>query len=63
MIRRKCFQEKWIRSKSKEIRIDPNLIERTIYAFELLSLLVKENINFVFKGRTGLMLLIPDFKR
>jgi len=63
MIKKTCFQEKWIRRKSKELRIDPILIERVIYAFELLSLLIKHNIDFVFKGGTSLMLILPEFRR
>lgn len=63
MIKAKCFHKNWISRKSKEIKTDPNLIEKTIYAFELLNSLVKGDINFVFKGGTSLMLLIPDFRR
>lgn len=63
MIKPICFQEKWIRKKSQELRIDPILIERVIFAFELLALLIKRNIDFVFKGGTSLMLMLPDFKR
>lgn len=63
MIRRYCFQEEWIRIKGKEINADPILIERTIYAFELLALLIKGKTPLIFKGGTSLMLLIPELKR
>lgn len=63
MIRKACLQEKWIKSKGKEISADPILVERAIYAFCLLRLLVKEDIPLVFKGGTSLMLLIPGLNR
>lgn len=43
--------------------IDPILVEKAIYAFELLGNLIENSINPIFKGGTGLMLLIPEFKR
>ena len=36
MIKKKCFENNWIISKYKEIQADPILIEKAIYAFELL---------------------------
>ncbi|MFQ5835990.1 MAG: hypothetical protein ACE5HR_08750, partial [bacterium] len=56
IIRKSCFQEEWIRIKGKEINADPILIERTIYAFELLALLIKGKTPLIFKGGTSLML-------
>jgi len=50
MIEKICFKSKWIIDKHKETSVDPILIEKAIYAFEL-------------QGGTGLMLLIPDLKR
>jgi len=38
-------------------------VEKTIYSFELLSLLVKSGMDFIFKGGTSLLLLLPDPKR
>ena len=63
MIRKVCFQDKWIRSKGEEIKADPILIERVIFALELLGLLIKSNIKLVFKGGTSLILVVPGFKR
>lgn len=42
---------------------DPLLIERQIYAFELLGLLRKTGKKFVFKGGTSMILLLPRAKR
>jgi hypothetical protein len=63
MIRKVCFQDKWIRSKGEEIKADPILIERVIFALELLGLLIKSNIKLVFKGGTSLILVVPGFQR
>lgn len=63
MIKKKCFKNNWIISKHKEINVDPILVEKAIYAFELLGNLIENNINPIFKGGTGLMLLIPGFQR
>lgn len=63
MIDRTCFESKWITSKHRETNADPILIEKAIYAFELLGNLVENGINLIFKGGTGLMLLIPELKR
>jgi len=63
MIKKKCFENNWIISKYKEIQADPILIEKAIYAFELLGSLIENNVNLIFKGGTGLMLLIPELKR
>jgi len=49
--------------KHDETNADPILIEKAIYAFELLGNLVENGINLVFKGGTGLILLIPELKR
>ena len=37
MIKKKCFENNWIISKYKELKADPILIEKAIYAFELRS--------------------------
>ena len=63
MIKKKCFENNWIMGKYKEIQADPILIEKAIYAFELLGSLIENNVNLIFKGGTGLMLLIPELKR
>jgi len=54
MIKKKCFEDNWIISKYKEIKANPILIEKAIYAFELLCSLIENNVNLIFKGGTGL---------
>lgn len=63
MVKKKCFKNNWIINKHKEINADPILLEKAIYAFELLGNLIENGINLIFKGGTGLMLLIPGFRR
>jgi len=63
MIKKKCFKNNWITNKYQEMNIDPILVEKAIYAFELLGDLIENGVHFIFKGGTGLMLLIPGFKR
>lgn len=63
MIKKYCLEETWIREKSQEINADPILVERVIFAFELLSLSIKGKIPLFFKGGTSLMLLIPELRR
>ena len=63
MIKKKCFENNWIISKYKEIKADPILIEKAIHAFELLGSLIENNVNLIFKGGTGLMLLVPELRR
>jgi len=65
MIKRKCFQKEWILSlrENRFPKTAPQLIEKTIYAFELLGLLAESDKEFVFKGGTSLLLLVPNFNR
>lgn len=65
MINPECFEKEWLESlkKSFDRKVDVNLFERTIYAFELLCQLTKINNNFIFKGGTSLVLLLPTLKR
>jgi len=63
MIKEINLEKGYIRGKSQEIKADPLLVERTIFAFELLSQLVKVRIPLIFKGGTSLMILIPELKR
>lgn len=64
MIREICFELEWIKEIQKKNEfLNPVFIENTIYAFELLSELVKLEIDFVFKGGTSLLLLLPEPKR
>lgn len=64
MIDPKCFSKDWIMShRSTYPKADPLLLEKTIYAFELLGLLIKTGIPFSFKGGTALMLHFPQIFR
>lgn len=65
MISPECFEKEWLESlkKSFDRNIDAFLLERSIYAFELLCHLTKINNNFIFKGGTSLVLLLPELKR
>src|SRR3990172_6422386 len=54
--------------ESEKLRIenppaDPTIIEKTIYAFELISQLVKHKLDFIFKGGTSLILIFDKPKR
>ncbi len=64
MIKKESFSKEWIDQK-REIYTasDPIILERTIYAFELLGNLKKEGIEFIFKGGTSLILLLDEPKR
>lgn len=64
MIAKHCFTKEWLSKIKLDFpAIDPTILEKTIYAFELLSLLVQEEIDFVFKGGTSLLILLPQPKR
>jgi len=60
----KSFTKEWIQAqRSANKGADPGLIEKQIFAFELLHYLVKSGKEFVFKGGTALHLILPDHKR
>ena len=64
MIARHCFSKKWIDRQRKQYpRTDPYLIERQLAAFGLLGLLVQSGKQFLFKGGTSLVLLLPNARR
>lgn len=64
MITNESYTKEWILLQSKTIgKADPNLVELVIFAFTLLEQLVINNLNFVFKGGTALLLLLPEPKR
>jgi predicted nucleotidyltransferase component of viral defense system len=64
MITQESFSKEWILSQSKTIgKADPNLVELMIHAFSLLEKLVVNKLDFVFKGGTALLLLLPELKR
>lgn len=64
MIVDKSFTKEWIQTRRKTYAgADPGLIEKQIYAFELLHCLLKSGKEFVFKGGTSLHLILPDHRR
>jgi len=44
-------------------RVDPGLLEKSIYALELVGHLVRKKIPFVFKGGTCMFLLLDEIRR
>lgn len=64
MVNTECFNKDWLDRIRKEFpKIDPSILEKTIYAFHLLSLLAEQKIDFIFKGGTSLLLLLPEPRR
>ena len=64
MISSYCFEKDWFQRLRKKFRkANPVFLEKMIYAFELLSLLQKANLDFVFKGGTSLILLLQNPER
>ncbi len=64
MIKPKCFTPNWIQQKRRNAgNVDAGLLEKTIYAFDLLGRVVNNKLNFVFKGGTSLLLLLENFRR
>ncbi len=64
MINIENISREWIENVSKANRnADKMLVEKVIRAFLLLEGLVKQNVNFAFKGGTALMLHLNSTKR
>jgi Nucleotidyl transferase AbiEii toxin, Type IV TA system len=66
MIKPHCFQKEWIESFRRQPayeRINPPLIEKMIHAFSLLQHLQTQELAFVFKGGTSLVLLLDKANR
>lgn len=64
MIAEKCFTREWLEACAGSAgRVDPGLLEKSIYAFELLGCLIAEGLPFVFKGGTAMLLLLDNFRR
>ena len=53
----------WINSCRGEFHADPTIIEKVIRALILLESLKINELNFIFKGGTSLMLMIQEPKR
>ena len=63
MISKENYSEEHIRSLQATSKGDPGLIERTLYAFGLLEALALAGLDFIFKGGTSLLLLLPEPRR
>lgn len=64
MIAEACFTKGWLDQCREEVgRIDPGLLEKSIYAFDLLGRLAAAGLPFCFKGGTALLLLLDNFRR
>ena len=64
MISEECLTIEWINTASAQNNnVDKILVEKAIRALRLLEGLVEENVEFVFKGGTSLMLLLESTKR
>jgi hypothetical protein len=60
MITKYCHQEEWIQQNRKNFgNADPLIIEKVIKALTLLDSLSRQDISFIFKGGTSLLLLLP----
>jgi hypothetical protein len=64
MIAEECFTEKWLQDiRRRYPQASPQILEKTLYAFEFLGLLARSGQPFVFKGGTALILILPELKR
>lgn len=63
MIDLKTLSAEWIAEKRKKYSKDPTLMESMIYALYLLEQLQLSGLDFIFKGGTSLILLMPEPKR
>lgn len=66
MIKEHCFTGEWLESckqKARHSKIDKIILEKMIYALHLLESLVNNDLKFVFKGGTSLVLLLEETQR
>jgi len=66
MILKQTYSKEWISNfliREKHDNINPELLEKMIYAFILLEKLAENNLNFIFKGGTALVLLLNETSR
>jgi predicted nucleotidyltransferase component of viral defense system len=63
MIQTNSLKLEWINETAKKHQSDPILVEKVVRALYLLEQLQKSNLEFIFKGGTALMLLLPEPKR
>lgn len=63
MIKAESLSSEWISEKRKKLSKDPTIVEAMIYALYLLEHLKQTGLEFIFKGGTGLVLLLDQPKR
>ena len=63
MIIRENYEGEHIKQLQNQIHKDPQLIERALYAMGLLEALASTGLDFIFKGGSCLMLLLPRITR
>ncbi len=64
MIHPDTLKKDWIEKVAKDNRnADTILVEKAVRALYLLEQLQKNKLNFIFKGGTSLLLLLPELKR
>lgn len=63
MIHTDSLKSEWINKAAQKHKADPILVEKVVRALYLLEILQKSDLNFIFKGGTALMLLLPEPKR
>ena len=65
MINKNTYTIEWITDLRNKLgkRIDPKLLEKVIYALTLLEQLQLNNLDFIFKGGTALLLATETPKR
>lgn len=63
MIHTDSLKKEWIKEVAQKYKSDPILVEKVVRALYLLEQLQNSELNFIFKGGTALMLLLPEPKR
>ncbi|MFK5924183.1 MAG: nucleotidyl transferase AbiEii/AbiGii toxin family protein [Verrucomicrobiota bacterium] len=64
MIEPHCHSREWIESQREGLNaVDPEILERAIFALTLLCALSHSSLGFVFKGGTSLLLHLPKPQR
>ncbi len=66
MIKEHCFSDEWLSSfkkQTKHKRIDKIILEKMIYALHLLESIKANELDFIFKGGTSLVLLLEEGNR
>jgi len=62
-VRDNTITREWILQQHNAHHIDPILLEKTAYCLELVSYLVDSDLDFIFKGGTSLLLILPEPRR